>query len=77
MAGQAICCGECSLPVPPESWNRGAVRCRGCGQTIMASVFPALEVARVGASPEALEILGRPEILDRLARPGRSAQGRL
>ncbi len=56
MAGQAICCGECSLPVPPESWNRGAGRCRGCGQTILAGVFPAIEIARVGASPEALEI---------------------
>jgi len=56
MAGQAICCGECALPVPPESWNRGAVRCRGCGQTIMTGVFPALEKARVGASPEAVEI---------------------
>jgi hypothetical protein len=55
MAVQAICCGECSLPVLAESWNREeGVRCSGCGQRVLVTVFPAIERARVGALPEAL-----------------------
>src|SRR5579871_6371055 len=55
MAGQAICCAECSLPVAPDAWNRGAAHCRGCGRTILAAVFPAIESTRAGALPEAVE----------------------
>lgn len=56
MPAQAICCGECSVPVPAESWNRAGVRCRGCGQTVQVAVFPAIERIRTGALPEAIEI---------------------
>lgn len=56
MPAQAICCGECSTPVPAESWNRAGVRCRGCGQTLQVAVFPAIERTRTGALPEAIEI---------------------
>lgn len=56
MPAQAICCGECSTPVPAESWNREGVRCRGCGQTLQVAVFPAIERTRSGALPEAIEI---------------------
>jgi len=56
MPAQAICCGECSTPVPAESWNRAGVRCRGCGQTLQVAVFPAIELVRSGALPEAIEI---------------------
>src|SRR5271170_1736997 len=56
MPAQAICCGECSMPVPAESWNRPGARCRGCGQTVQVAVFPAIERTRTGALPEAVEI---------------------
>jgi hypothetical protein len=56
MPAQAICCGECSTPVPAESWNRAGARCRGCGQTLQVAVFPAIERTRTGALPEAIEI---------------------
>jgi hypothetical protein len=56
MAAQAICCGECSMPVPAEFWNRAGMPCRGCGQAIQVAVFPAIESARSGALPEAVEI---------------------
>lgn len=55
MAGQAICCSECSMPIQADYWNRGGARCRGCGQTTLAAVFPAVEQVRVGALPEAVE----------------------
>jgi hypothetical protein len=50
---EAICCGECSWPVPVEAWNRGS-RCPGCGQPVDATVFPAIEARRAGALPEAV-----------------------
>lgn len=56
MPAQAICCGDCSTPVPAESWNRVGVRCRGCGHTVQVAVFPAIERVRSGALPEAIEI---------------------
>jgi hypothetical protein len=56
MPAQAICCGECSMPIPAESWNRGGTRCRGCGQLVQVAVFPAIESTRIGALPEAIEI---------------------
>jgi ribosomal protein S27E len=44
------------MPVPAESWNRDSgVRCRVCGETVRVAVFPAIERARAGALPEALE----------------------
>jgi len=55
MPGQAICCSECSMPIPAEFWNRGAVRCRGCGLSTLAAVFPAVEQTRVGSLPETLQ----------------------
>jgi hypothetical protein len=55
MALDAIACAACSWPVPKEFWNREeGVRCRGCGQTVRVSVFPAIESATTGAAPEAL-----------------------
>jgi len=52
---QAIACGECSWPLPPELWNREeGARCPGCHQRIEAAVFPAIEQVRAGAQPEAL-----------------------
>lgn len=52
---QAICCGECSWPVPVEFWNRGeGVRCPGCSHRVEALVFPAIEGQRAGAQPEAV-----------------------
>jgi len=56
MVPEAICCGQCSWPVPVESWNQsGGVRCPGCGQTIRVAVFPAIARTRTGAAPEALQ----------------------
>ena len=50
-----IACAACSVPVPREFWNREeGVRCRGCGQTVRVSAFPAIDVQVVGAAPEAL-----------------------
>jgi len=43
------------MPVPSESWNRGEARCRGCGQALQVGVFPAIETARTGALPEAVQ----------------------
>jgi hypothetical protein len=55
MATQAIRCGECAWPVPPEAWNRAeGFRCQGCGQRIQTLVFPAIETRRSGAEPQAL-----------------------
>ena len=55
MATQAICCGECSWPVPLEAWNREeGTRCPGCSQRVEALVFPAIEGRSVGALPEAV-----------------------
>jgi uncharacterized paraquat-inducible protein A len=55
MAFQAISCGECSWPVPPESWNREeGARCPRCGRHVQVAVFPAIEERRTGALPEAL-----------------------
>jgi DNA-directed RNA polymerase subunit RPC12/RpoP len=52
---QAICCGECSWPVPVEGWNRDeGTRCPGCSQRIDVMVFPAIEGKPAGALPEAL-----------------------
>lgn len=52
---QAICCGECSWPVPVEFWNRAeGVRCPGCSQKVEAVVFPAIEHRRAGVVPEAV-----------------------
>jgi ribosomal protein S27E len=49
----AILCGACKFPVSADSWNREAgVRCPGCGHTVQAFVFPAIERTRAGASPE-------------------------
>jgi DNA-directed RNA polymerase subunit RPC12/RpoP len=48
-----ITCGECSWPVPAESWNREeGIRCPVCGERIQAIVFPAIAGARTGALPE-------------------------
>jgi hypothetical protein len=48
-------CAACSLPVPEEFWNREeGVRCRGCGRTVRALVFPAIEHSTVGAAPAAI-----------------------
>lgn len=55
MPAEAICCGECSIPVPADSWNRAGIRCRGCGQSLQTAVFPAIERTRVGAMPESIE----------------------
>ena len=56
MAADAIVCAACSMPVPREFWNREeGVRCRGCGQTIRVSVFPAIDVVVTGAHPELLQ----------------------
>ena len=50
-----ISCGECSWPVPSESWNREqAVRCPGCGQNVLVAAFPAIAQTATGALPEAL-----------------------
>jgi hypothetical protein len=44
------------MPIPAESWNRDSgVRCRVCGQIVQVAVFPAIERARAGALPEAVE----------------------
>jgi hypothetical protein len=52
---EAICCGECSWPVPVEAWNRDeGVRCPGCSHRVDALVFPAIEGRRAGALPEAV-----------------------
>jgi hypothetical protein len=52
---EAICCGECSWPVPVDAWNREeGLRCPGCGQRVDANVFPAIETRRSGALPEAV-----------------------
>src|SRR5258706_14076605 len=55
MGSQVISCGECSWPVPVESWNREEnVRCPGCGQQVRVLAFPAMAQMRTGALPEAL-----------------------
>jgi hypothetical protein len=55
MATQAICCGECSWPIPVEIWNREeGTRCPGCSRRVSALVFPAVEGRRAGALPEAV-----------------------
>jgi hypothetical protein len=52
---EAICCGECSWPVPVDNWNREeGLRCPGCSQRVEAIVFPAVEGRRLGALPEAV-----------------------
>jgi len=51
---QAISCGECSWPVPPELWNQPGARCPGCRQKIDITVFPAVERTRAGTLPQAL-----------------------
>ena len=52
----SIACAVCSYPVPREFWNREeGVRCRGCGHTVRATVFPAIDVHSTGASPVPLE----------------------
>lgn len=44
------------MPIPADSWNReSGVRCRVCGQTVRVAVFPAIESARSGALPEAVQ----------------------
>jgi hypothetical protein len=54
--GGGIACAACSAPVPSEFWNREeGVRCRGCGQTVRAMVFPAIGNREVGAIPIALQ----------------------
>jgi hypothetical protein len=56
MALDDIDCAACSTPVPRELWNREeGARCRGCGQTVRALVFPALERVTAGASPQTLQ----------------------
>jgi hypothetical protein len=56
MAARAIACAACSAPVPPEFWNREeGVRCRGCGETVRAAVFPAIANSEMGAAPTALQ----------------------
>jgi len=56
MAVEAIACAACSMPVPKEFWNRDeGVRCRGCGETVRVSVFPAIDVVVAGAHPELLQ----------------------
>jgi hypothetical protein len=57
---QAICCGECSWPVPAELWNWDGNReegahCPGCRAPLDVSVFPAISRARSGPLPQALE----------------------
>jgi hypothetical protein len=53
----SITCGACSLPVPPEFWNREeGVRCARCLQQIRVAVFPAIERMRTGAAPEPLTV---------------------
>src|SRR5271166_5060845 len=55
MPGQAISCGDCSWPVPVESWNRGeGIRCPGCGLRVQVVVFPATKRTQAGALPETL-----------------------
>jgi hypothetical protein len=57
MAANAIACAACSWPVPAEFWNREeGVRCRVCGHNVRVSVFPAIELTRAGAAPEALRV---------------------
>ncbi len=52
---EAICCGECSWPVPADSWNREeGLRCPGCSQRVEAIVFPAVEGRPQGTLPEAV-----------------------
>jgi DNA-directed RNA polymerase subunit RPC12/RpoP len=52
----SILCGACSFPVAPEAWNReDGARCPGCGQTVFAAVFPAIERSNAGAVPEKIE----------------------
>ncbi len=57
MAADAIVCAACSMPVPREFWNREeGVRCRGCGQNVRVTVFPAIDLHPIGAAPEALQV---------------------
>jgi DNA-directed RNA polymerase subunit RPC12/RpoP len=52
---KAILCAACSAPVPVEAWNvEEGMRCRGCGERVRVSVFPAIERTLRGAIPEAL-----------------------
>jgi hypothetical protein len=52
---QAICCAECSWPVPAELWNReDGARCPGCRQRLEVAAFPAIERTRSGAIPQAI-----------------------
>jgi hypothetical protein len=55
MAVEAIACAACSWPVPRDLWNREeGVRCRGCGNTVRVSAFPAIDRTTAGEVPEAL-----------------------
>lgn len=55
MTAHAISCGNCSWPVPVESWNHEeSVRCPGCRQKVQVEVFPAIARATAGALPEAI-----------------------
>lgn len=52
---EAICCGECSWPVPPGLWNRQeGVHCPGCRRRLGIAAFPAVAKTRAGASPQAI-----------------------
>jgi hypothetical protein len=52
---QAICCAECSWPLPAEFWNQeDGAPCPGCRQRIHAVVFPAIEQTRSGVLPQAI-----------------------
>lgn len=56
MTAHEISCGECSWPVPVESWNREeGVRCPVCGEKIQVEVFPAIARSTAGALPEAID----------------------
>lgn len=53
---QAICCGECSWPIPAELWNsENGAHCPGCRAPLDVSVFPALARTRAGALPQPIE----------------------
>lgn len=55
----AIYCLNCSHAIPTEYWNeREETTCRGCGERVLARVFPAFERNLAAAEPVRVEAEG-------------------
>jgi uncharacterized paraquat-inducible protein A len=56
MTANAIACGACFYPIPPEDWNReDGARCPNCHQRVRVLVFAAMNSNATGTLPAALQ----------------------